>query len=602
MSNRNIHRSMQTAVSIICAASLLLLGSCRSSRPSPASAGSTTSKNILELIGGSSSALSSSTPTSSGSSAANLSTGSSKSSGSKSTGTTTTNTNSNAGTGDAALYNSVSFQKFSPTIQMFVGQYIGGDNNYPSGQTPNSNTMYSLVEKHIGIKFIPMFTASWGKTLNPKNKAQNGANNIPDLSFCQTDDLALMVKGNMVEDLTPYIQKYASPNLKALLSYNDGVTLLGATYNNKIYGIPKITDAGNGVSMLYIRKDYMEKAGVSAPKSLEDVINIAKAFKSKGLATIGIPMSNVLGTAYNALMNAYGAYPGIYQKDSSGKLIYSSTQSATKTALGKISDLVKQGVVDPNFATKDSTTSYADVTSGRAGIYIGEFWHPLSPLSDTVGLGSNNVDWNVYPMQKSGGGNITPYSPINVDGGFFYIKKGFKHPEALIILLNYMVEGMYNQNSTLPYVVDCTKFTATDAVKSINTQSWLPVMMDRPDKNIQFSVDVRNAIATNNTSSLTSPELQIYKQCTSGAKVDWAMKTIYLTCEPVLQQYATKVFNAYAGAPTTTMNSKSGYLNGKETEMFTAIMAGTSTLDTFEDFVTTWNNNGGTQILTEVNS
>ncbi len=601
MKNKLLFNFSRSTLAITCALSLVLIIGCNSKVTPSNNSSDYVSKDINSLIYGDSSTVSESISSELLSSTLASEVISFSGSLSSSTSISKSNSNSNAGTGDVELYKSDKFKKFSPTLQMFVGQFIGGDNNYPAGETPNKNTMYNLIEKHVGIKCIPMFTAPWGAPFNTKIKAQIASNNIPDLSFCQPDDLALMIKGAMISDLTPYIQKYASPSLKALLAYNNGVTVQGAMSGGKIYGIPKITDAGNGIPMVYIRKDYMQKAGVSAPKSLEDLVAIAKAFKSKGLTTIGIPMSNALGDPYNALMNAYGAYPAIMQKDSSGKLIYTSRLPATKTALGKIAQLVKDGVVDPNFATKDYGSYAADITSGKAGIYIGQFWHPLSPLSDTVGLLQNGVDWNVYAMPKSGGGTITPYSPINTDGGYFYIRKGFKNPEALIILLNYMVEGMYNQNSDLPYVVDCTKFVATDAVKNINTQSWLPVMIDRPDKNIQFSINVRNAIAKNDTKGLTNPELLIYNQCISSKKADWAMRTIYLLCEPVMQKYTNKVFTAYTGAPTKTMSSKGGYLGGKEVQMFTAIMAGTAEISTFDDFVTIWTNNGGSQILAEVN-
>ncbi len=57
----------------------------------------------------------------------------------------------------------------------------------------------------------------------------------------------------------------------------------GGRYRGKLYRIPHASDAG----MLYYRKDILEQAGITAPKTFEDMVKISQNLQKQGKSTWG---------------------------------------------------------------------------------------------------------------------------------------------------------------------------------------------------------------------------------------------------------------------------------------------------------------------------
>ena len=89
-----------------------------------------------------------------------------------------------------------------------------------------------------------------------------------------------MAEADMIEDLTPYWDEYASDQMKELYAVQGPAVLQAATVDGKMMGLGPPEVYGDGV-FIWLRADWLEKLGLSEPKTMDDVIAISKAFTTQ---------------------------------------------------------------------------------------------------------------------------------------------------------------------------------------------------------------------------------------------------------------------------------------------------------------------------------
>ncbi len=506
------------------------------------------------------------------------------------------------------------FMKFDPPIEMSVGQIVGGVLEFPEGESPEDNIAYTIVRDNIGINLTPKFTAPNGGPYFEKLKLLIASNDIPDLAFASAAEMATLVKGDMVEDLAPYYEKYASERLKKIMGYRDGVAFSQVKKDDKIYAMPSMVDGNNAISLMYIRQDWLDALKLPMPATMEEVFEVAKAFVKDDPDqdgkdnTLGIVISKELNTGSSyplwAIMNAYGVYPStashpmIMVKDETGKLTYGSTVPKAKEVLQILNGLYKEGVFDKEFAVKDFNKVTETVAAGTVGIQFGEFWSPLWPLADTI-KNNEKADWVAFAVPGAEGKPFVPYAPLNTQG-YYFVKKGYAHPEALIIALNHLAETLYDDPQS-EYAKAWIPTVQSEKYKTLSIHAWLPFFVDRADKNSSYSANIVAAREKKDGSGLGAAEKQFYDDFEVGGIANWPMMKIYLNSMPEIAKYSTLKFNDYMGATTKTMTEKRAVLDQLELETYTGIITGGKSIDEFDKFVEQWKSLGGDQIIAEVN-
>jgi putative aldouronate transport system substrate-binding protein len=68
--------------------------------------------------------------------------------------------------------------------------------------------------------------------------------------------------------MTDIHQTYASDNLRDTIEFQNGVAFDPVTIDGHIYGIPLTNDFSDEITLMYIRKDWMDNLGLSAPTTL----------------------------------------------------------------------------------------------------------------------------------------------------------------------------------------------------------------------------------------------------------------------------------------------------------------------------------------------
>lgn len=494
----------------------------------------------------------------------------------------------------------INIMKFETPIEVVTAKTVYDVKIYPEGQSPDSNDVYKSIESVMGIKLTNKYAVPFD-AYKQKIKLSMVSKDLPDIFYVDENDLQEMIKGDQLEDMKPYYEKYASENLKKIMGFKDSVAFKTVDRGGKYYGIPNVADAMNGVPVLWIRKDWMDSLGLKAPKTADELFVMAKAFgtqdpdKNGKADTYGLALNKELDLRFTGIANLLGAYPSIYTKDSNGKYVFGSVDPKIKDVLTKFNELYKVGAIDPEFATKDMTKVAETLAQGKIGMYVGEFYQPLWPLGDTL-KNVKGADWIGVPMP---GEQFIPQTPLHVTGAYV-VRKGFAHPEALIVMLNNIAEAGYETKGNA-WSDEWVKLSTKYANNGVN--NWLPIMLDRPDANAAKLIAFKEVDKTNDTSKLTPNYKNLYdmiQKAKAGDASVWGWPKVYYEGVESALSYKKSVYNEWFQAPTETAKMKSASLIKLEKETFINIIVGNKPVSDFDSYVTQWKAQGGDQILKEM--
>ncbi|QHT60814.1 hypothetical protein GXP70_13220 [Paenibacillus lycopersici] len=491
---------------------------------------------------------------------------------------------------------------------------------FPEGESFESNQYKSYIENALNIKSTPLWEANGAAYFNKFN-LMIASNDLPDIFTVEKIDktpaktiLKRLVDNGMLEDLTQVYDQYASPAVKEVQDSVNGEALKNATYDGKLYGLPNVTDMNN-VHMIWVRQDWLDKLKLEAPKSVDDIMKIALAFKNDdpdgngkadtlGLALKGDALFDSQPFSLNGFVWALNAYPGMWVKDDSGKLVYGSTQPAMKDALAKLAQMYKDGTIDKEFALRDGNKTAEYLASGRAGLMLGNWWNPFWPLGSAI---DNNPkgEWKAYPVMTD--------DHVNVGNEFFsnaflVVKKGFAHPELAMKFMNVLKQASQLKIPEIQELETTGIYKASDSTRGmygLNNNQISPAFTDTTARTVRKFDDIFAGKAQ--TDILDTAEKPIFDQVKSekdNPKKDLNNYKTYLAWMEgngvVAHTKQNNVFNEFTGT-TKTMDQNWTTLTDLETKTYLEIITGKKPVSEFDNFVSTWNKLGGEKITTEVN-
>jgi len=485
------------------------------------------------------------------------------------------------------------FGRYDEPVTITIGKEVPPDDkSLPTGDTVENNQYTRYFEEKLNLKFKAAWIATSGDAFDQKLKLSISSNDIPDAMVVGEKELRLLVKAGQVEDLTEAYQNYVSPTLKSMYDATEGRSLEAATFDGKLMALPNVNVEADAIQLLWIRQDWLDKLGLQPPKTIEDLKNVAKAFiekdpdGNKKADTLGL-----VGTNFEPIYASYHAYPRLWMKDESGKVTYGSINSETKQALSKLREMYEEGLIDKEFAIRKDMNEL--LVSGKAGMYFSPWWAPWYPLADTVKT-NPNAQWKAYavPLDSNGVFN-TRLNPAS--SSFFVLKKGYKHPEALVKYMN-----VYSSIETDP--------EALAKLDSKVNAFYYPLRATMVAPNV---VTVRyNAVKQALAGELKADELtvdqkDIYEkvlreQANPHADMgDWSFTNAYLVGAAALEVNMNKVYGAFY-SQTKAMELKWPALDKLENEYFIKIIMGTEPIDSFDKYVEEWKRTGGDEITAEV--
>ena len=395
-------------------------------------------------------------------------------------------------------------------------------------------------------------------------------------------------------------------------------------YHGELMAIPAPNLTAGGVNEMWIRQDWLDALGLDVPRTWDELAEVAKAFVTRDPDgngendTIGIlgpgnsdHMNAVGGNQFglDPLFSCFQSYPQYWLKSEDGSVEYGSIQPETKTALENISKLYADGVIDPETLVRSD--SKEPLLAGKVGIFFGPWWCAYTFADTTL---SGSADWRAY------------FTPLSEDGKYYthmaepttqYVvaSKDCKNPEAAFKIINYLVA---NEQKWVEEGVTSTEMGTGDFYPLYNTYD----NADEIEKSYEaltkyLAGDISMDDVDFSTHKLLKNDMEAVTKLKKKPYDDFSLKywnldsdlaktnlprlvAIMVGDAPLVNEEYVPVYNAYNGQ-TETMEAKWANLKKMEEETFAKIIMGKADISEFDTFVKNWKNQGGDQILKEIN-
>lgn len=504
--------------------------------------------------------------------------------------------------------------KFEEPVEVQIGRAIDPNYKYEGEDTAEDNLYtrwlkdsYNIVVKHTWEAAIADY--------DQKVSLAIGSNDLPDAMLVNESQVRQMVKAGQLADLTEVYDQYGTDRLKQIYDSNPGL-LDNVTFDGKLYALPETTLPS--APMTWIRQDWLDELGLQAPETLEDLEKVAQAFvdnKMGGENTIGIVGTGQGGSLYSTflassdhfmnfspLFFANNAYPGIWVEDADGNAVYGSTTQETKEALAMMKEWYEEGILDPEIGLRKSSQEV--ISSGQAGIFFGPWWSPYN-LMDSI-KNDPEANWKPFiaPVNDAG-----VYNSNQATGStFIVVKKQFKHPEAIIKMLNIHVnekdasyeaavgKEMTSQEIPLFLIMglgDQLEYAVKTTQKVVNGD----MAIDEVDKaNYGFTYELASNVKEVKLEPFDNYDIPHWNQDHDFFTHLYA----HLNGGSTFVNADINYVRSIATAQTETMQSRWTNLKKLEDETFMRIVLGSAPLDEFDTFVEKWKDQGGDKITEEV--
>lgn len=477
--------------------------------------------------------------------------------------------------------------------------------------TWENNRWSRLIKERLNIDLKVAFTAdSSTEAYRTKLNAIIASGVLPDIFKTQDVNVFVQLAQNAsLADLTEAVAKYQTPELKAFMErYSDAVQ--GATVGGKLYAIPRANDNFHEAPFLWIRDDWLAYAGGQYPKTVEEMVEMARKFATgdpdkNGVDgdTVGLGLNKGLISAGHMTMpglaSAFGV-PGygetIFYRDKDGKMTFSWIQPGMKPALELLSQMYKEGLINQDFTAKDETALVEEVTSGKIGMAYGSNWGTWYPYNNT--FKKDGTITRAYPVPTKTGYDYKVGIESNFVGQMTMVSATCKNPEAAIKILDLYISivGESPENFN----------------KYWNDEQYrlCPVYTDIPNEN--YEVEIYNALMSGDASKLggqAKPYYDLVAGFENGTNKDdnaygtWGQMSKSGSLQWVINKYEPEgaVVKSILGLarPEIWMQNVS-VLDTLTITTFTDIITGAKPVDSFDTFVQDWLKNGGQQTLDEL--
>lgn len=505
--------------------------------------------------------------------------------------------------------------RYDPEITVhFARCYDNTLNDNYFAQNPDKsltdNLWMDLYREKLGIHIVYDWIVKDGNEYEQKLNLSIVSGDIPEFVNVSALQMRQLAEADLILPLDDLYETYASDFTKQVLIKGGMEPFETATIDGKLYGLP-MTATDKNVDYLWIRTDWLNKLGLAVPATVDELVDVARAFAAadfdgNGEAdTYGPVFTYTFWDGFGSLkgfFNAYDAYPGIWVEQD-GKLIYGSLLPGCRDALEKLHEMYEIGLIDPEFGVKEARKVAELTTTGHAGLVYGAQWNSIWPLQ----INKNEdpeAQWQAVPIVTGTGHTANVQSTLTTDA-WTVVRKDAANPEAVIKMYNLYIDtnwGPDNQNEIYYAPMD------SESIWKLS-----PIYPEMPNKNLDAYLALEEARNTGDTSLIQGEALSIYKKLQlfqsdpGGGFALWGWERIYGSqgAYKIYKKYLDEdriVFARYTSAPTEAMSNYLSTLDEIQNELFTRIILGQTSIDAFDLFVSDFYKLGGQQITDEVNA
>lgn len=516
------------------------------------------------------------------------------------------------------------FGRYEEPVQISISIEIDPtDNELPPGDTPLDNQYTRQIKEALNVDVDHQFAAS-GQNLRQRISLAIASNDLPDAMVVNAVELRQLVEADQIADLTEVYEQYASPEIKTIIENTNGAALEAVTFDGKIMALPGVQANADGIHLLWIRQDWLDKLNLEPPTTMAELEAVARAFveddpDSNGQRdTIGITGPESGGKLYanflesknnlygfDAIFSAHDSFPGYWLEGEDGSPVYGSILLETREALASLRDLYSKGLIDPEMGVRNKADE--PIIAGKSGMFFAPWWMAYGPLTNAV-KNDPEANWQAYALPLNQNGEFRPHA-ATPSTEFVVVRKDYEHPEVPMKLLNNLFKN--EQENTFD--------------PSKGGPGYYPLrVVYAPSDEIEFTVRALRDVLAGNKTAEDFADNKAYKLLPSDIA---SIKTIknepydsmdLSTWNPEANWGAwTRAYSMMVGGrplvdtefeevpsllyeQTPLMESRWVNLRKLEDETFLRIIMGAAPLETFDSFVENWKRQGGDQITQEV--
>lgn len=511
------------------------------------------------------------------------------------------------------------FGRYPEEVTYTLGKMTGMNNsNLPKGDTYEDNGYTRYLKKQLNIQNRDVFEAGENDNYQETVSMTIASRELLDVMVVNDMDmLQLLVDNDMIEDLTQVYEDCTSSRIKDIYNSYGSEILDNVTFNGKLMALPE-TNIDDGPSLCWLRKDWMDKLGLDAPKTVEDVENIVRKFVQKDPGgngkgkTVGLVCDDELtgGCGYSyeyqndIIFASFGAFPKQWIYNEDGEVVYGSVQNEAKAALGKLRQMYQQGTLDNNFLMRESNNIIELIVSGKCGSFFGPWWSPNNPLMSAMQK-NPDAEWQPYLIQTDKDGQ-TSFASQNPSDKCVVVRKGYKHPEIVMKIVSVLFDDLrYGEEGVREmerYYQDNVDPTARPLAINVDYKDALMRCYDSLKDAIQGRKKLQDLGLLEGAYYISCSKYLDRKKDDSTQKSweDWAAYASRMTACSVLRKGQTRQVKSLFFGETKSMKSNWWRLEELEKKAYLEIVTGQKPLSYFDEFVKEWNRQGGEKIRGEV--
>ena len=513
--------------------------------------------------------------------------------------------------------------KYPETVTVHLGGALNPNAKMPDGMSYDDNSYTRFLKDDLNIEVVYDWVTS-SSDYDEKMNLCIGSGTIPELMNVNATQYRALLKYDMIQPLDQYFDDYASDALKGYVE-SGGEELKKCISNDKgeMMAIPAPNITAGGINEMWIRQDWLDNLGLEVPRTWDELAAVAEAFVTQdpdgnGEAdTIGIlgpgntdHMNAIGGNQFglDPLFSSFQSYPQYWLQDEDGTVKYGSIQPETRTALEKIQKLYTDKLIDTEMLVRNNCQEA--ILSGKVGIFFGPWWIGYTVSDATL---AGEADWRAYFTPLSEDGKYYTHMP-DPTSTYVVVSKSCKNPEAAIKIINYLIaygkdwvaDGTSAKLEVSQFYPLWNVYENADEIE-VSTETlekYLAGEITMDD--VDFS---QHKLLKNDMEVVTELKKEPYDDFSLDkwnldsdlAKINLPrLVSLLVGGNPLVNDKYIPVYNAYSGQ-TETMQAKWANLKKMEEETFAKIIMGKADISEFDTFVENWKNQGGDQILKEIN-
>ncbi|OPH51877.1 ABC transporter substrate-binding protein [Paenibacillus ferrarius] len=465
-----------------------------------------------------------------------------------------------------------------PVVKVTLGTrglpYVEGSPNINEDKFVKK--LRELSKTDVKFELIPH------QEFNKKLTLLLAAGDLPDLlqiNGVNSPEVAPAVNNGAFYELNDLIEKYG-PNLKKNISQTTWDSPM-VSNNGKIYAIP-LENYIRNTQVVYVRNDWLQKLNLKVPKTIDEYVEMLKAFKEKDPNGNGkadeIPFSGRQNFAFSEVFfAAYDAIPGGWKYENN-QLIPNFIRPQMKQALELHRKLYQEQLMDNEIFVQQGKDWDAKIKgAARVGMFVHDPGYPDKWRSE-VKQGDSKADViNIpAPTGPDGKGGLMIGSPVNMA---WSIPKSNKNPENAIKFLNWFYSD--EAQKFLDYGLEGEDYTL-DNGKVNYKYPTNPDEINRENMHLMFL-------------RLVGPSYLANESFMKGRKDG----DIIANAIQIAKSEGRQDDGVDMPIPPTLQSKPELGKNGLWMETAAKIMTGKDPIDSFDKFVEDWKKRGGDQIIKE---